>query len=206
MTTNPIALLVKKEMALDIIQEMRAGASMKDACAKYGIEERAFHNTIAKFPEIEEALTEHVKARVASLIDDVTEDMVENARSLMGYSRVLRDRLDAGLLADGAAKTLMSIDKHNQKTLEILKPQIQGKINPPPTTAADTDAARANQILATMRGAKRVHADVTIEHYRVTLGGGEKTEDADIVDAASSDVPLLDSDAGNTGRDFQSSE
>lgn len=198
MTTNPIALLVKKEVALDIIEQMRKGTSMSAACTQLGIEERTFHNTIAKFPEIEEALTEHVKSRLASLVDEVTEEVIENSRSLRNYSKVLRDRLDAGLLADGAAKTLMSIDKHNQKTLEILKVNTGGNGQPPPKTPADTDAARANQVLATMRGAKRVHADVSIEHYRITLGGAD-TEGADVVDATSSDVPLLDGSVPDVG-------
>lgn len=190
------ALQVDK--ALDVIALMRAGLSQKDALAEKGMDDRAFSNIIAKNPMIIEEIQTLQRERIANLANQIIADQELNMRALSSRSETLRLQLESGIFEKEATRELIAIDKHQQKTLGLLYPSLKTENTPPPPPQ-DADKARANEILAGMKGAKL--QSVTVKETVVTFGAGEKEDTSDVVEGNFS-IPALengpeDSDQGS---------
>jgi hypothetical protein len=186
MTSKEVALITKKNKALEVIGYLANGVpTIKEACAMAGIESRTFDQYLAKFPEIQSEMELQFKSKLASRVSDIMDDKVKNVEALQVYSDTLRERVKDGLLADKAATMLMKIDRHLDQTLRIVLPAqpTESGIQKPP--ADDASKARANEILAGLRGAKLAHVERKVETYRITLEGDQPdtgTGSADVVD------------------------
>ena len=84
-----------------------------------------------------------------------------------------------GLLADGAVKQLIAIDKHLQSAIKILTPA--PKDNSLVAPVDDKARERANTLLASMQGAKLVRVERVTEKFRMELGG-ESNAPEDVID------------------------
>jgi len=165
---------MRKERALDVIELMRHGSTKKAALEQVGIEERTFTAAIADFPEIMQDIAKLHRQRIAGLFENIIDDQEKNSKALSARAETLRMLLENDVLTKGASRELMAIDKHQQRILEVLKPIQEVSKQEPPLSE---DAARANMILATMRGAQLQHVEVTVEKYRMEIGGHREAPD-----------------------------
>lgn len=173
-----VVQVLRKEKALDVIAYMREGMSQKDALEKASIEKRTFNNILADYPEIMEAIAAYHRTRVLNIAERIIDDQEKNAEALSAFSETLRLRLKADVLAQGAVKPLIAIDKHLQNALKILNPIV--KEVPREPVPDDADKARANLILSQMNGAQLRHVEVKVETYRMEIGG-QKSDPSDVV-------------------------
>lgn len=186
MTSNSIAVLATKERALDVFELMRTeGLSIQAACNKIGIEKRTFNDIVARYPEIQEELEINHKGRIANLAGTIMSDQEKNIEALSKYSETLRLRISGGLLSEKAVSALIKIDKHLQKSFELLRPSKVIEAPPPPTDAAKI---RANEILSTMRGAKLVTVERKTETFRMEAGGRITETSPEVVDITLDDM------------------
>lgn len=157
--------LVRQDAMIEVINLMFLGSTKKDACEQTGIDIKVFDRAVASYPELLQEMGRLIRARLANVLEDITEQRVMNAKALTGFMEDLRE-----ILEDDeedwnervkAFAALIKADKHFAGIMKNLLPANIEFEEKEPEPGVDITKKVQGNVIGNLKGAKLREVTIT---------------------------------------------